>query len=70
MKTIIDKEEFFQEKITTAYADRLFQDYQEHGEQAIETLRKENPEMWLLISIRLLPRGVVMKVMTPYLEKG
>ena len=70
MKTIIDKEEFFQEKITTAYSDRLFKDYQEHGKQAIETLRKENPEMWLRIASQVLPRDVVLKVLAPYLGKG
>ena len=68
MKAIINKEAFFQEKKTRAYSDRLFQAYQEHGDQAIETLREEDPEMWLRISIQLLPRGVVMKAMTPYLE--
>ena len=67
MKAIIDKEEFFQEKITRAYSDRLFNDYQEHGKQAIETLREENPEMWLRIAFQVLPRDVVLKVLAPYL---
>ncbi len=70
MKAIIDKEAFFQEKKTRAYSDRLFNDYQEHGEQAIETLRDEDPEMYLRLVFEVLPRDVVLKAMAPYLEKG
>ena len=53
---IIDKEEFFQEKITSAASDRLFEDFQEHGEQAIEALREEQPEMYVRISSSVFPR--------------
>ncbi len=67
---IIDKEAFFQDKITRAYSDRLFNDFQEHGEQAIETLREEDPEMWLRIVHELVPTIDVlahMKALDPYL---
>ena len=70
MRSIIDKEDFFQEKKTRSYSDRLFQAYQEHGEQAIETLREEDPEMWLRIVFEVLPRDVLLEVMAPGLEKG
>ena len=50
MKTIIDKEAFFQDKVTTAYSDRVFKDYQERGKQAIEDIREENPEMYIRIT--------------------
>jgi hypothetical protein len=70
--TIIDKETFFQEKITSAYEDRLFKDYQQHGEQAFETLRKENPEMYVLIAAWLLGNDFVlahMKALNPNLTE-
>ncbi len=69
MKAIINKEAFFQEKKTRAYSDRLFNDYQEHGEQAIETLREEDPEMWLRIVHEVTPIDVLahMKALDPYL---
>lgn len=70
MKTIIDKEEFFQEKKTRSYSDRLFNDFQEQGEQAIETLREEDPEMWLRIVFEVLPRDVLLEVIAPDLEQG
>ena len=46
---LFDEEDFFDEKITAAAADRLFENYQKYGKQAIETIRKENPEMFLRI---------------------
>ncbi len=49
---IIDKEDFFEEKITSAASDRLFDDYQEPGKQAIETIRDEQPEMYLRLMAR------------------
>ena len=58
METIINKEAFFQEKITRAYSDRLFKDYQEHGKQVIETFRKEQPEMYLRIVHEVTPIDV------------
>ena len=60
---IIDKEAFFQEKITSAYEDRLFQAYEQHGDQAIEALRKENPEMYLRVTIWALGNDVVWDIM-------
>ncbi len=56
---IIDKEEFFQDKITTAYSDRLFKDFEEHGPQAIETFRDEDPVMYLRIACQLIPEVVL-----------
>ena len=56
---IIDKEEFFQEKITSAASDRLFEDFQEHGEQAIEALREEQPEMYVRIVAQFFPDVVL-----------
>ena len=70
MRSIIDKEDFFQEKKTRAYSDRLFNDVQEQGEQAIETLRQEDPEMWLRIVFEVLPRDVLLEVIAPDLEQG
>ena len=67
---IIDKEAFFQEKITSAYENRLFNAYQQHGEQAFETLGKENPEMYVRVAAWVLGNDVVlahMKVFDPYL---
>ncbi len=57
---IIDKEEFFQEKVTSAYEERLFKDYQRHGKQAFDTLRKEEPEMFIRIAAWLLGHDVVL----------
>ena len=68
MKTIIDKEEFFEEKITSAASDRLFDDYQEHGKQAIETIRDEQPEMYLRIMARHWP-DVVRDAIRAHLGK-
>ena len=70
MRSIIDKEAFFQEKKTRAYSDRLFNDFQEQGKQAIETLREEDPEMWLRIVFEVLPRDVLLEVIAPDLEQG
>ncbi len=67
---IIDKEAFFQEKITGAYADRLFKEFEEHGEQVIETFREEQPVMYLRIVHELVPEIDVlahMKALDPYL---
>lgn len=71
MRTIINKEAFFQEKITRAYSDRLFKDFQVHGEQAIETLREEDPEMWLRIVHEVTPIDVLahMKALDPNLTE-
>lgn len=71
MKAIIDKERFFQEKKTRAYYDRLFNDYQEHGKQAIETLREEDPEMYLRIVHEFTPIDVLahMKALDPNLTE-
>ncbi len=72
MKAIIDKEAFFQEKITGAYADRLFKEFEEHGQQAIETFREEYPEMYLRIVHEFTPIDVLahMKALDPNLGKG
>lgn len=70
MKAIIDKEAFFQEKKTRSYSDRLFEEYEKHGQQAIETLRDEDPEMWLRIVFEVLPRDVLLEVIAPDLEQG
>ena len=71
METIINKEAFFQEKKTRAYADRLFKEWEEHGEQAIETLREENPEMYLRIVHEFTPIDVLahMKALDPNLTE-
>ncbi len=60
---IIDKEALFQEKITSAYEDRLIKDYQQHGEQAFETLAKENPERYVRVAAWLLGNDVVLDAM-------
>ena len=65
---IIDKEAFFEEKITSAASDRLFEAYQEHGKQAIEAIREENPEMYLRIMAKLLP-DVVRDAIRAHLGK-
>ena len=70
MKAIIDKEAFFQEKKTRAYSDRLFEEYEKHGQQAIDTLRDEDPEMWLRIVFEVLPRDAVLSIVAPHLGKG
>ncbi len=67
---IIDKEEFFQEKVTRAYEERLFQDYQQHGEQVFEALGKEHPEMYVRVAAWLLGNDFVlahMKALDPNL---
>ena len=69
---IIDKEAFFQEKITSAYEDRLFKDFEEHGEEAFETLKKENPEMYVRVAAWVLGDDVVlahMKALDPNLTE-
>ena len=68
MKTIIDKEAFFQDKVTTAYSDRVFKDYQERGVQAIEDIRNENPEMYIRITAQYFPDLVLADMRA--LEKG
>ena len=68
MKTIIDKEAFFEEKITSAASDRLFEDFQEHGKQAFETLAQENPEMYLRIMAYHFP-DVVRDAIRAHLGK-
>ncbi len=67
---IIDKEEFFQEKVTRAYEERLFKEFEEHGEQAFQTLGKENPEMYVRVAAWVLGNDVVlahMKALDPNL---
>ncbi len=68
---IIDKEAFFQDKITRAYSDRLFNDYQEHGQQAIETFREEQPVMYLRIVHEFTEIDVLahMKALDPNLTE-
>ena len=63
MSMIIDKEDFFQEKIISAYEERLFKAYEQHGAQAIETLMEENPAMYLCITFHLLPHDVIWEIM-------
>ncbi len=60
---IIDKEAFFQEKVTKAYEERLFQDYQQHGEQVFEALGKEHPEMYVRVAAWVLGNDVVLDAM-------
>ena len=60
---IIDKERFFENKITHIHHDRLFKDYQQHGEQAFETLGKENPEMYVRVAAWVLGNDVVLAAM-------
>ena len=47
--------------------DQYVEEYEKHGKQAIETLRDEQPEMYLRIAFQVLPRDVVLKVLAPYL---
>ena len=63
MSEIIDKEDFFQDKITSAYEERLFQAYEQHGDQAIEALKKENIEMYLRVSFSVLGKDVIREIM-------
>jgi len=63
---IIDKERFFENKITHTHHDRLFKDFQEHGKQAIETFREEQPEMYLRIVHELVPTIDVLADMQSY----
>ncbi len=60
---IIDKEAFFQEKITRACSDRLFKDFEEHGPQVIEIFREEQPEMYLRIVHEVVPEIDVLAAM-------
>ncbi len=60
---IIDKEAFFQEKVTKAYEERLFQDYQQHGEQVFEALGKEHPEMYVRVAAWVLGNDIVLDAM-------
>ena len=60
---IIDKEAFFQDKITSAYEARLFKEFEEHGEQAFQTLAKENPEMYVRVAAWVLGNDVVLAAM-------
>ena len=60
---IIDKEEFFQEKVTRAYEERLFKEFEQHGEQAFQTLAKENPEMYVRVAAWLLGNDVILDAM-------
>ena len=67
---IIDKEAFFQEKITSTASDRLFEAYQEHGKQVFEALAQENPEMFLRIGVQLVPETLIPIIMDSFRDHG
>ena len=67
---LIDKEDFFQDKVTSAASDRLFDDYEERGKQAIEALAQENPEMFLRIGVQLVPESFIPLIMDSFREHG
>ena len=67
---LIDKEDFFQDKVTSAASDRLFKAYQEHGEQVFEALAQENPEMFLRIGVQLVPEFFIPVIMDSFRKHG
>ncbi len=69
---IIDKERFFENKIMHTHIDRLFKDFEEHGDQVIATFREEQPEMYLRIVHEIVPTIDVlahMKALDPNLTE-
>lgn len=50
--------------------DPYVEEYEKHGKQAIETLREEQPEVYLRLCFKYLPKDMLLKVMGSVLGKG
>ena len=50
--------------------DQYVEEYEKHGKQAIETLREEQPEVYLRLCFKYLPEDILLKVMGSALGKG
>ena len=50
--------------------DRYVEEYEKHGKQAIETLREEQPDVYLRIAFKYLPEDILLAVMSSHLGKG
>ena len=49
--------------------DGYIEEYEKHGEQAIETLREEQPVEYLRLCFKYLPKDLLLSVMGRYLER-
>lgn len=45
-------------KLGEAFTEALYQDFQEHGERVIETVRAEKPDVYMRVVASLLPKEV------------
>lgn len=48
-------------KLTDDFVAALYKDFTKHGEQAIDTVRKDKPEVYLQIISKLLPRDIKLE---------